>query len=351
MKIKAWQLEKTISDSLSSVYIISGEEPFQKEEICQIIRKKAYADGFIEKITYHADNQFNWQLIEEAASSLSLFSTKQVVELRLLSDTKITAQAELALSFYASNIPVDTLLIIVSDKINKMTERSTWFKRFEQAGVWIPVWPIEGLQLIKWLSTRMQRVGLKPAQEALTLLAERCEGNLLAASQEIEKLTMMTSEKKITLKHVRVLVANSAHYDGFVLCEAIISGNARHAVQIYRGLCAEGVELSRLLWLLARELRILSQLTKLLKSGVKLDASIKQVSSDQRLPFFSLKRRSHEYLGCVNRLGEKTVNYLIDQAFSLDNLLKTGLDSCTSDQLLTLIVVMSGVKQASNIII
>ena len=350
MKIKSWELEKTLCEGLHPVYIISGNEPFQKEEACQNIRKKAQLAGFTEQITYHADHQFDWEVFKKATSTLSLLSVKQVIELRFLSDAKFNGAAELSLKFYASKLPLDIILIIVSNKIITAIERSNWFKQLEQVGIWIQVWPIEGHKLIQWLSDRIKRIGLKPSQEALTLLAEKCEGNMLAGSQEIEKLSLLASEKKITLEHVHILVADSAHYDGFMLCDAIISGNTRRAIQIYRGLCATGIELSKLLWLIVRELRILNQLTKLIGCNITLDAAITQIASDQLLPLFALKRRRHEYLGCINRSSIEDINYLINQALVLDYLLKTENESIISEQFLTIIIIMSGVSEAKKLI-
>lgn len=348
MRIKPRQLEDTLGGQLHPVYIISGDEPFQKEEACQSIRQCAKRSGFSELLVYHADAQFDWALLEESASSLSLFSTRQVIELRFPAGNKLSREAETALAFYASHLSPDNILLVICDRLNKAMERSAWFKQLEIAGIWMPVWPIEGRYLSGWLSERMRAVGLKTSQEAIAVLSERVEGNLLAAAQEIEKLVLLTPDRRVTLDHIRALVSDSSHYDVFGLSEAIVSGQARHAVHIYRGLYAEGTELSKILWALVRELRILNHLSRLLSSNIRLDAAIEIVASEQHMPLFALKRRRHDYLGCVNRLGESRICELISQASELDKWLKTGKDKEVKDRLLTLILQVSGIFMTAH---
>ena len=346
MKIKSRQLKETIKRQLSPTYIVSGDEPFQKEEACRTIREAARKEGFSELLVYHADSQFDWSLLEEAASSLSLFASRQIIELRFPADNRITQEAEAALTFYANHLSPDNILVIICDRLSKAMERSAWFKLLEASGIWMPVWQIEGHYLSGWLSERMQAVGLKASKEAVAILAERIEGNMLAAAQEIEKLALLSTDGRVTIEHIRSLVSDSAHYDVFGLSESIISGHSRHSVHIYRGLCSEGVELSKILWVLVREVRVLNHLSCLLSSNVRLDAAIETIASEQRVPLFALKRRRHDYLGCVNRLGASRICSLLYEASVLDEGLKTGKE--IKDRFLIFILRMSGVSMAGR---
>ena len=345
MKIRVNQLEEQLGKKLFPAYILSGEEPFQKEEASQKIRSYARKAGFAERLVYHVDASFKWGLIEESASALSLFSDRSLIEVRLPAGYNFLNDAESALSFYAKHLPENNILLIMMDKLSKTIERRTWFRQLESQGVWMPIWKIEGRYLINWLVERFRSAGLHAGREAITMLAERVEGNLLAAAQEIEKLQLLAPDGKVTMAHIKELVHDSSHYDIFSLAEAMVAGEAHHAVHIYHGLCAEGSnELSKILWVIARELRVTAHLSKLLAVQVKLDAAMQIIASEQKIPFFALKRRSHQYLGCVNRLGEYEIQRLIVLAADIDAQLKVNRERESIDKLLTLILYAAGVE-------
>lgn len=343
MKIKANQLQGLLNKQLYPVYIISGDEPFQREDACFLIRTSSKKAGVYERLVYHADTQFDWSLLEEAASSLSLFAERRLIELRLPSENKLTKAAETALLFYAKNIPLENILIIVCNKINKAISQSAWFKKLESLGVWISVWPIEGKPLIRWITERAHLCGLKITPEASVLLAERTEGNLLAAAQETEKLRLLTNDNKITLQQVSSLVSDSAHYDIFGLIDAILAADTRHAVRMYRRLCEEGVELSKILGVIVRELRMLAQLAFLLTQNFKLDAAIEKIAEEQNISLFILRKKRHQHLGCINRLGEEKICQLLVNASDIDSTVKKGTEKHLSYKLLSLILQASGV--------
>src|SRR6185295_3951593 len=155
--------------------------------------------------------------------------------------------------------PPDQLLLVSSAKLERQTLQSAWVRAFEQSGVWVQIWPIDAGRLPDWIASRMRSRGLVPEPAAAALLAERAEGNLLAAQQEIDKLALLVKPGAVDAGSLSQVVADSARFDVFQLGDAMLRGDARRALRILDGLRGEGVEPTLVLWAVSRELRALWQ--------------------------------------------------------------------------------------------
>lgn len=279
MNIRLEQLESQLQQGLKPVYIVSGDEPLQAQEACQLIRQAAHTAGYTERETYNADSSFNWDELLSAGSSLSLFSAQKVLELRLPTGKPGTEGSKALLSY--ADIPTDNLLLINAGKLDKSAKNSKWYKTLDKIGCHIEVWPIESRQLPKWIEQRMRRAGLIPDREAAQLLAELVDGNLLAASQEIEKLTLLLPENQpqVSQQTIRSCVVDSARYSAFDLIDTALRGDHKSCLKMLRGLQDEGIEPLSLIWILAREIRQLS----LIKQDIQQGVSTEQAMQSQRV--------------------------------------------------------------------
>ncbi len=261
MRARSDQLPGLLTKGLKPVYMLTGDEPLQLHEGLDAIRAAARDAGYTEREVLEVDAGFDWGRLAALADNLSLFGDRRVVELRLPSG-KPGQQGARAIGDYCKRPPDDTLLVIVSGKLEaKVRKSAAWVKTIDEAGVVVEIWPVEPAQLPRWLNARMQQAGLRPTPEALQLLAERGEGNLLAAVQEVEKLRLLVGDGNVDLATVQAAVADSARYDVFDLCTAALQGESRRVVRILGGLREEGVEPTLVLWALARELRVLVPLS------------------------------------------------------------------------------------------
>ncbi len=259
MKLRPEQLPEALERGLAPVYFIAGDEPFQVREAQDAVRTAARAQGYTEREVLDVVPGFDWDRLAEVGANLSLFGDRRVVELRMPGG-KPGQEGGKALAAYAERPADDTVLLITSGKLEARSRKSAWMKALEQAGVVIEVWPVEPAELPRWLAARMQAAGLQPSQDAVRLLAERNEGNLMAAVQEVEKLRLLVGDGPVDLETVRGAVADSARYDVFDLVSAALQGDARRVVRVLRGLQEEGVEPVLVLWALSRDLRVVCQL-------------------------------------------------------------------------------------------
>lgn len=254
---------------------MTGDEHLLVNEALDVIRAAARDKGFTSRELHVAGTGFDWAGLAAGSSNLSLFAERRIVELQLPTGKpgRTGSQAIVDLVAQAS----DELLIIVSGpKLDKSNAASKWAKTLDKVGVSIPVWPIGLRELPGWISQRMRAVGLTPDRDAVSLVAERVEGNLLAAAQEIEKLRLLLGEGKVTATEVNDAVANSSRFDVYKLTDAALSGNAKRSIRILGGLKAEGVEPVIVVWALTRELRTLATLHDVIRQGGDLGGAMQR---------------------------------------------------------------------------
>ncbi len=259
MKIKPEDLARHLAKSLLPVYLIYGDEPLLVQEACDQLRAAARSAGIEDRHCFTDDRNFDWNYLLEEANSLSLFSQRKLFEVRVESG-RFNEDASKALEAYCNNPPTDNLLLLISGKIETATTKKKWFTTLDRTGVIVQIWPIKSEQLPAWLTKRLAAVGFAADADALTLLQEQIEGNLLAAHQEIEKLRLLTDASHLDLQTVQAAISNNARYNGFDLNDACLKGDALQAIRILRGLEAEGVQPIALLGLLMRTVRILQEL-------------------------------------------------------------------------------------------
>lgn len=256
MQLKPEQLAQHLKKQLAPIYFIYGDELLLVQEAADAIRAAARAQGYSEREVFNVDKDFDWNQLTESSNSLSLFAERRILEVRMPSGKPGDAGGK-ALREYAARPAEDTLLLIVSGKLDAQQRKSKWVTDLEAAGVGIPVWPVEVQQLPQWIRARMQGLGLKPTPEAVELLAERIEGNLLACAQEIDKLRLLLGEGPVDAAAVTAAVADSARFDVYGLVDAALAGEADRSLRMLTGLRGEGVEPVLVVWALARELRSL----------------------------------------------------------------------------------------------
>jgi DNA polymerase III subunit delta len=269
------QLEAGLARRLAPAYLIAGDEPLLIQECADAVRRKAREQGFAEREVHAVERGFDWAAFAGDLSSLSLFATRRLIELRLRTPAAAADGAEVFARF-ADAPPDDIVLLVIAPKLDKRGQGPAWAKALARAGEVVEVWPVDPPALPAWIQDRLRRAGLRADAEAVRLLAERVEGNLLAAHQEIEKLRLLHGDGELDAEAVRAAVADSARYDIFKLADAAVAGDAGRALRILAGLRAEGLAIPQILWPLARELRGLARVRWLVDEGLAPQAAMQR---------------------------------------------------------------------------
>jgi DNA polymerase-3 subunit delta len=267
MRINTDQVARTLERGLARAWLVVGDEALLTGEAADAVRARARADGYAGRDFFVTDRSFDWAEVSAASRTLSLFAERRILEVRMPTP-RPGKEGGAVLAALAADPGPDNLLLVVTTRPEKDTWSSAWFKAFDKHGVVVQAQPVEIGRLPQWISARAARLGLRFEPGAAELLAERVEGNLLAAHQEIEKLALLRADGSANLEAVESAVANSARYDVFQLGEAALAGDAARALRILDGLRAEGVEPPLVLWALCRDLRALADL----RSGVAKQA-------------------------------------------------------------------------------
>jgi DNA polymerase-3 subunit delta len=243
---------------LKPVYLLAGEEHLLLLEAADALRARARELGFTEREVLDVDANFDWSSLKMAAASMSLFASRRLIDLRL-PNGKPGKEGSAAIVEYCERPQPDTLLLISCTQWSKQHE-AAWVTTVEKVGVFLPLWPLKPNELPDWVEHRMRRAGLQPDRAAVAELSERIEGNLLAAAQEIDKLKLLHGSAPLDAATLEDLVADSARFDVFRLCDAAIGGDAARALRVLAGLRAEGEQVPGLMGWVTMQLQMLTRL-------------------------------------------------------------------------------------------
>jgi len=332
MRLYPEKLADHLLQKLLPVYLVSGDEPLLLQECCDQIRQKARAENCNEReIIEGGLSNFNWQDILHSASNMSLFADRKLIELRLPSG-KPGAEGSKALCEYLDIASGDDVLLIVSGKIDKQSTNSKWYKALDKAGVTVQVWPVDAKNLPRWLQQRVRNAGMSIDDDALRLLCERMEGNLLAAVQEVEKLKLLAADSKITMQTVTEAVSDNARYNLFDMADNALKGNASVSLRMLYGLRAEGTEPPVVLWALVREIRTLYEAQLDCDSG----QSTQQALSSRRV----WQNRMPLMQAALTRHNTHSLSLLLEQAARADGSIKGFADGKPWDNLSRLVITL-----------
>jgi len=264
--IRPEQLPASIERGLAPLYLFGGSEPLLLQECRDRVREAAAAQGFLERELMQVDRFFDWSDLGQAGAAPSLFASKKILDLRIPTG-KPGREGAKELSDWAEHPDPDVLLMVSCEQWDKSSRSSKWAGALDRVGVRVDIWPIRPEELPGWIAGRMRAAGLEPERAAVMVLAERLEGNLLAAQQEIEKLLLLKGGGRVSEADVLESVADSSRFDAFLLVERVLAGHLADSLRVAAGLHRTGVPLQLVIGALNRELRVLDALKTALESG------------------------------------------------------------------------------------
>jgi DNA polymerase-3 subunit delta len=302
-----------LARKLAPLYVVHGDEPLLAFEAGDAIRAAARSEGFDEREVFVAERDFKWDAFVAANANLGLFGSRKLVDLRVPSG-KPGVDGGRALERYAAHPNPDNVTLVTLPKVDRATQGSAWFAALADAGVVIAVQPLDRDALPRWIAARLARQGQRASQDVLGFLAGHCEGNLLAARQEIEKLALLLPEGELTMSAVESTVADVARYDVFALSEAWLGGDAARALRILDALEAAGEPVTLAVWQLYEDLHALATVQARARAGTPLAAAIR----DARV----WGRRQSAMERAARRLRAADLTPLVLHAARLDALAK-----------------------------
>lgn len=325
MNIRPDQLPAAVTNNVYPVYMVSGDEPLQQMEALDCIRHFLHEQAYTERDVLDVDNNFDWQRLLDEAASMSLFASRRIVELRLPS-AKPGRQGSTILKDYLANPPEDTVLLINAGKLDAGSKKSAWYKAIDKKGMLVQCWPIPAEKLPQWLRQRFRIREMEADDEVLGYISQHVEGNLLAAEQEIEKLSLLLKPGKVSYDDVSKAITSQSRYNVFELSDMLLRGNNQAVIKILGGLKAEGVVPVVVNWALTKDIRLLAQV-----AGGQSD--------NRSSPEFLLKRsgvwhsRLPLFKNCLSRHKPQMFQHLLKRCAYIDAVSKGMVDANVWDEI------------------
>lgn len=274
MQITSDDLPRQLAKGLAPLYVVTGDALLLAIEAADAIRNAARAAGYSERETFVAEQHFKWAELRNSAQSLSLFAERKVIDLRIPSG-KPGVEGGQALQDYVANMSPDILTLITLPRLDKTGQKSQWFTALERQAVLVTADDIPRNAMPGWIAGRLRRQEQSADKDTLEFLADRCEGNLLAAFQEIQKLALLFPAGELSFEQVKDAVMDVARYDIFKLSEAMLGGNAERFARILDGLRAEGTATVLVLWAISEDIRTLGKVLQAVQRGGSIDGALR----------------------------------------------------------------------------
>ncbi|MDT8410394.1 MAG: DNA polymerase III subunit delta [Wenzhouxiangellaceae bacterium] len=311
MKLFAERLPGQLAKGLAPVYLIAGPERLLVEEAADQVRKACRERQITERIRLAVDGRFKWSELGQATETGSLFATRRLVEIRLPTGKPGAEGAKVLRQWLEHDH--DDILLILCDQWELAQERAAWLKAIEKQGVYVPAWNIKAGQLARWLSQRLKSRNLEADSHIAAFLAERLEGNLLAAAQEVDRLALLYPRQRLDMQKVRAAVADNARFDSFRLVELVLGGQAGAALRCIRGLREIDTPPPAVLWALGRELEAAAMVAQRSQSE-----PVGRVFDDLKV----WRSRQAPIQACIHRNGPRRLQQAVALLSRLDLLSK-----------------------------
>jgi DNA polymerase-3 subunit delta len=333
VQIRLPQLAAHLAKGLGPLYVVHGDEPLLAIEAGDLVRAAARSAGFEEREILVAEHGFKWDAFASASRNLGLFGARKLVDLRIPSG-KPGVDGARVLEDCAANPQAETLTLITLPRLDRAAQSSAWFSALQRVGVTVAVQPLERAELPRWLAMRLARQRQRASADTLRLLADATEGNLLAATQEVEKLGLLLPEGELDPDAVLQAIADVARFDVFQLSEAWLAGDTTRALRILAVLETQGEGVPLLIWQFGEDLHALASVLAATAAGTTLADAVRDVRV--------WGKRQAALEGAARRVAPASVASLLQRLARLDALAKGIGVGSVWDELADMVLALGG---------
>ena len=317
MRIYHNQLNNTLGQQALPVWLIFGDEPWQKIDSLNQIKQHAEQHGFSETVRLAADEKFDWYQLVDEFQSMSLFASQRIIELEI-PNGKVGVEGAKVLQQISALLIPDIILILHGGKIDAATAKKKWFTSLEKQGAYLPLYDIDGNHLHRWIQQQARQLKINLHADVPIFLAELFEGNLPALAQELEKFSLLFGQQVIQLDDIEPLTIKQAKFNPFQLTETLLSGQLDKCVSMLDSLQHEGAASAQIIWVIHKELQQLSQMKQQINTGKSITDLFKQYRIwDKRKPI---------YQKALNTLTTENIDTALARIAETDLISKTSSD-------------------------
>lgn len=317
MRIYHNNLTATLNQGFKPVWLVFGDEPWQKNDSLRTLKQHFLQQGFDETIRLSADDKFNWSVVEQEYNSMSLFSSLRVIEIEITT-AKLNDAGGKALIALSERFANDVVLIIHGAKLDAAQQKKKWFKTLEGHGCFLPLYDIEGKQLNQWLARQIKQLNLNIHHDVIPLMIELFEGNLLALDQELQKLSILFGGNLITTQDAEKIIIKQAKFNPFQIIDSLLIGDLSKCITILDQLQQEGSPVGQLVWFIHKEIIQLIDMNEKMQQGEQLVDLYKQYRIwDKKKPL---------YQHALSNMSYDNLNHALSRLSQVDLISKTTSD-------------------------
>lgn len=317
MRIYHNQLNNNLQQGCKPVWLIFGDEPWQKIDSLQQIKHHAQQQGFDETIRLTADEKFDWSSLIAEYQSMSLFASQRIIELEI-PNGKVGTEGSKTLISLAEQLIPDIILIIHGAKVDASTSKKKWFSSLEKQGIYLPLYDMDTTNLNRWLQQQTKKLGLNIQHDAMLFLTEFFEGNLPALAQELEKLQLLFSHQPMQIDDLEKITIKQAKFNPYQLTDVLLQGKLDKCIKILDSLQHEGTNAGQIIWVLHKEIQQLYSMKTKLAQGENLAGLYKQYRIwDKRKPI---------YQAALNNISLENIDIALARLAQADLISKTSSD-------------------------
>jgi DNA polymerase-3 subunit delta len=334
------QLEVNLKKAILPIYLIGGDEPLLVEETRQLFKDLLAKQGFDDYVRLQVDNDEIWKSVANDLHTGSLFG-KKIIDLRF-TKSSITKLGQQVLQNYCKVNSPDKVLLLFFPKLDATIQKNDWFKAIDRIGGIVQIFPIYPNKLHSWIAKRLEACELTASNDAIELIIDYTEGNLLAAAQEIAKLKLLYNKGKLDLTQILAAIADNAKFSIFDLADMVLLGNTTKALRILHNLEQTKTEPTLVLWALSKDLRLLADMKGKLTSGANTAALMREykIWEKRQLGFGkALQRNSIQHL-----------NKALHDCMQIDFIIKGQKTGNVWDELENLIILVANSNQSKSAI-
>ncbi|WP_206484583.1 DNA polymerase III subunit delta [Thalassotalea sp. G2M2-11] len=340
MRIYHNQLINTVNQGFKPVWLIFGDEPWQKNNSLVTIKQHFKQQGYEELIRLTVDEKFDWSELEQEYQAMSLFANQRIIEVELTSN-KIGDKGSKVLSELSQQLHQDVLLLIHGQKLDGAGQKRKWFKSLESQGCFVPLYDIEGKPLSHWIQNQARQYQLNIQPDVVLQLAELFEGNLNALDQELQKLAILFGQQLITSEDAEQLLIKQAKFNPFQLIDAVLTGDIKKAVAMLDQLQQDGTAIGQLIWFVHKEVKQLATM----QQRMELGETFNKLCSEYRI----WDKRKPLYQQALNTLSSRSLALALSRIAEVDFQSKSASDFNPFILLADVIVTLYHSEQMKNL--
>ncbi|MFT5814605.1 MAG: DNA polymerase-3 subunit delta [Psychroserpens sp.] len=286
MRIYHNELDKTLNKGFKPIWLVFGDELWQKNDALETIKNSAKKQGFDEIVRFNIDDKFDWEVLFQEYQSMSLFSSLRIIEIEFTT-AKIGDKGAKGIAQLLTLLHQDIQLIFHGPKLDAATQKRKWFKSLEAAGCFVPLYDMDTKQLKQWLNNQARQLKLTLPADVIDLMAELFEGNLPALSQELQKLSILFSQQPVSVEEAEQLFIKQAKFNSFQLIDTLLIGDLKKCLTMLDQMQHDGSALGQIVWVVHKEIGQLYTMLEQIAQGSNINDIFKQYRIwDKKKPLY-----------------------------------------------------------------